>query len=242
VVHPAWPGGRRHPAHPGGGRLPGAARLLADHSFSLTLDGQEQTIQALLRAFPPGACADQPELALVRATGDLVRGRLDEAAAHLAVAESHAETTPPDRQRRLRVAIASLKLSLARRRGDLADVLEQASFLASPVTGQSDEDIALGSDLRAVALMNLGIIEAWSLALEDAERHLQEGAALARDIGLPGSWLPGAARFRVKDPPVRHYPAALPGGDIARRPARLGHRAGDRASAGHAGRQCDLDG
>ena len=31
-----------------------AARLLADHSFSLTLDGHAQTIQALLRAFPPG--------------------------------------------------------------------------------------------------------------------------------------------------------------------------------------------
>jgi LuxR family maltose regulon positive regulatory protein len=33
--------------------------------------------------------------------------------------------------------------------------------------------------------MNLGTLEAWSLALEDAERHLQEGAALARDIGRP---------------------------------------------------------
>ena len=121
----------------------------------------------------------------MRATVDLVQGRLDEAAAHLAVAETYAETTPPDRQRRLRVAIASLKLSLARRRGHLAGVIEQARFLASPVTGQSDEDIALGSDLRAVALMNLGTVEAWSLALEDAERHLQEGAVLARDIGRP---------------------------------------------------------
>ena len=145
------------------GDWPDAARLLADHSFSLTLDGQAQTIQALLRAFPPGA--DHPELALVRATGDLAQGRLDEAAAHLAVAEAYAETTPPDRQRRLRVAIASLKLSLARRRGHLAGVIEQARFLASPVTGQSDEDIALGSDLRAVALMNLGTAEAWSLGL-----------------------------------------------------------------------------
>ena len=54
VVRRAWPGGRGHPAHPGGGRLADAARLLADHSFSLTLDGQAQTIQALLRAFPPG--------------------------------------------------------------------------------------------------------------------------------------------------------------------------------------------
>ena len=36
------------------GDWPDAARLLADHSFSLTLDGQAQTIQALLQAFPPG--------------------------------------------------------------------------------------------------------------------------------------------------------------------------------------------
>ena len=141
------------------GDWPGAARLLADHAFSLMLDGHLQTVQALLRAVPPGVPAEDPELALARATSDVFRGLLGEASAHLAVAESHAETTPPDRQRRLRVAIASLKLSLARRRGDLADVLEQARFLASPVTGQSDEDIALGSDLRVVALTNLGTIE-----------------------------------------------------------------------------------
>jgi LuxR family maltose regulon positive regulatory protein len=163
-----------------------AARLLADHSFSLTLDGQAQTMQALLRAFPPGA--DHPELALVRAMGDLAQGRLDEAAAYLAVAETYAEAAPPGRQRRLRVAVASLQLSLARRRGHLAGVIEQARFLASPVTGESDEDIALGSDLRAVALMNLGTAEAWTLGLPeapDAEGHLREGADLAREIGRP---------------------------------------------------------
>ena len=81
------------------GDWPRAARLLADYSFSMTLDGQTQTIQALVQAFPPGA--DHPELALVYATVDLIQGRLDEAAAHLAVAETYAGTAPPDRQRRL---------------------------------------------------------------------------------------------------------------------------------------------
>ncbi len=160
-----------------------AARLLADHSFSLTLDGQAQTMQALVRAFPPGA--DHPELALVRAMGDLAQGRLDGTAAHLAVAEAHVRATPPDRRRRLGVAIASLQLALARRRGHLAGVIEHVRFLDSPVTGPSDEDIALGSDLRAVALMNLGTAEAWTLGLPDAERHLREGAVLARKIGRP---------------------------------------------------------
>jgi LuxR family maltose regulon positive regulatory protein len=86
------------------GEWAGAARLLADHSFSLTLDGQAQTMQALVRAFPPGE--DHSELALVRAMGDLAQGRLDEAAAHLAVAEAHAGTAPPGRRRR-RVAGAA---------------------------------------------------------------------------------------------------------------------------------------
>jgi LuxR family transcriptional regulator, maltose regulon positive regulatory protein len=161
----------------------GAARLLADHSFSLTLDGRAQTMQALLRAFPPGA--DHPELALVRAMGDLAQGRLDQAAAHLAVADAYAEAAPPGRRRRLQIAIAALNLSLAGRRGDFASVVKQASFLASPLSGLSEEDIALGSDLRAVALLNLGTVEEWSLGLPDAERHLREGAVLAREIGRP---------------------------------------------------------
>ena len=162
-----------------------AARLLADHSFSLTLDGQTQTIQTLLRAFPRGAATNGPDLPLARATSEVARGRLDEAAAHLTVAEASIAATPADRQHRLEVATAALRLSLARKRGHLAGVVEQLRFLAMPITGQSDEDIALDSDLRAVALMNLGIVEAWSLANQDSARHLQEAAELARKIGRP---------------------------------------------------------
>jgi LuxR family maltose regulon positive regulatory protein len=166
------------------GDWPAAARLLADHCFSMMLDGQAQTIRALLRAFPPGT--EHPELALVRAMSEHVLGRLDEAFAHLAVAEAHARTAPPDRRRGLEVGIAALRVSLARRRGHLTGVLEQVAFLASPLNAESDEDIALGSDLRAVALLNLGAAEAWSPGrLADAERHLREGAALAREIGRP---------------------------------------------------------
>jgi LuxR family maltose regulon positive regulatory protein len=164
------------------GDWPEAARLLADQSFNLTMNGNAQAVRALLQAFPRGA--HYPELALVRAGRSLAQGRLAEAAAHLSAAEEHAETTTPDRQRRLGIAITSLKLSLATRRGHLAGVTEQAGFLASPVTGRSDEDIVAGNDLRAVALMNLGTVEA-SLRLADAERHLREGAVLARRIGRP---------------------------------------------------------
>jgi LuxR family maltose regulon positive regulatory protein len=162
-----------------------AARLLADHSFGMTLDGQAQTIQALLRAFPPGVVTDGPDLPLAHATSELARGHLDEAAAHLSVAEASIASTPPGRRNRLEVATAALKLSLARKRGHLAGVVEQVRFLAAPITAQSAEEIALDSDLRAVALMNLGAVEAWALGNQDSQRHLQEGAELARRIGRP---------------------------------------------------------
>jgi LuxR family maltose regulon positive regulatory protein len=161
-----------------------AARLLTDHSFSLILDGHAPTVKALVRAFPPGAGAD-PGLALVRAGYGLVQGHLDEAAAHLAIAKSYAGTTPPGRRRRLQVAVASLRLWLAQRRADLAGVVEQVELLAAPEAGQSGADIALDADLRALALLHLGTAEAWSPGHPDAERHLLEGAALARRIGRP---------------------------------------------------------
>jgi LuxR family maltose regulon positive regulatory protein len=100
------------------------------------------------------------------------------------VAEAHVETTPADRRRRLRVATRSLRLTLAMRRGDLAGVLEQATSHASPVPSRSGIDIALENDLRAMALLNLGTVEA-SLALPHAESHLREAAGLAHEIGRP---------------------------------------------------------
>src|SRR4029077_5780931 len=80
---------------------PHAARLLGDHLFSLTLDGQEGSVAALLRSFPPGASAEHPELALAQAATQLGQGRLDEASAQLQVAASHVESAPPARRRQL---------------------------------------------------------------------------------------------------------------------------------------------
>ncbi|HEY0806688.1 MAG TPA: AAA family ATPase, partial [Pseudonocardiaceae bacterium] len=156
-----------------------AARLLTDHTLSLTLDGQAATVGALLRGFPARAGEDSPELALVHAIADLDRMRLSEAAAHLEIARAYAATRPPDRRHRLTMALTSVELLLARLRGHFDGVYEQAETLASPVAGQAN------TDGRAVALMNLGVTEAWSLRLADSERHLTEGAALARDIGRP---------------------------------------------------------
>ena len=121
------------------GDWPDAARLLADHLFSLTLDGQEGTIAALLRSFPAGASVDHPELALAHAAVELAQGRLEEAAAQLALAESHVQSAPPGRRRRLAVAIASLRLALARRSGQFTEVIEQVNLLDASTAGESSE-------------------------------------------------------------------------------------------------------
>ncbi|HEX4734768.1 MAG TPA: AAA family ATPase, partial [Thermoleophilaceae bacterium] len=104
------------------GDWPDAARLVADHSFRWVLDGQAGTIDAVLQAFPEGASAAHPDLALAHAAAELNQGRLDEAAAQLALAERHVESAPPARRRRLTVAIASLRLALARRNGRFTEV------------------------------------------------------------------------------------------------------------------------
>ena len=164
------------------GDWPDASRLLSDHLFSLILDGQEGAIAMLLRAFPGGVSADDPELALARAAVQLAQGRLEEAAAQLALAESHVQSAPPGHARRLSVAIASLRLALARRSGQFAEVMEQVSLLDASI---ADRSCPRRTELRGVALMNLGIVETWSRRFDDAERHLSEGAALARAIDRP---------------------------------------------------------
>ncbi len=166
------------------GDWPDAARLVADHSFRWVLDGQAGTIRAVLQAFPEGASVDHPDLALAHAAAELNQGRLEEAAAQLALAESHVQSAPPAR-RRLAVAIASLRLALARRSGQFSEVVEQVNLLDASIANESSEPIAMGSELRGVALLNLGIVETWSGRLADAQRHLSEGAALAQTIGRP---------------------------------------------------------
>jgi LuxR family transcriptional regulator, maltose regulon positive regulatory protein len=167
------------------GDWPDAARLVADHSFRWVLDGQAGTISAVLQAFPEGASADHPDLALAHAANELNEGRLEEAAAQLALAESHLQSAPPARRRRLAVAIASLRLAMARRSGQFTEVLEQVNLLDASVADESTDQIAMSSELRGVALLNLGIVETWSGRLTDAERHLSEAAALAQAIGRP---------------------------------------------------------
>jgi LuxR family maltose regulon positive regulatory protein len=162
-----------------------AARMLTDHALSLTLDGQAGTVAALLRSFPARTGEDSPDLTLVRAIADQYQLRLDQTDAHLRQVRAYAATAPPARRHQLQLAVASVDLLSARLRGHFDSIFEQAGALLYPGDGQPNADAAPGGDLKAVALLNLGVTEAWSLRLADSERHLAEGAALACRIGRP---------------------------------------------------------
>jgi LuxR family maltose regulon positive regulatory protein len=76
-------------------------------------------------------------------------------------------------------------LALARRSGQFAEVVEQVNLLDASTADGSIDLIGMESELRAVALMNLGIVERWSGQFADSERHVTEGATLAQAIGRP---------------------------------------------------------
>jgi LuxR family maltose regulon positive regulatory protein len=122
-----------------------AARMLAEHALSLTLDGQAGTVAALLRSFPARTGEDSPDLSLVRAIAYQYQLRLDQTDAHLREVRAYAATTPPARRHRLQMAIASVDLLSARLRGHFDGIFEQAGALLCPGDG---ETIARGTGHR----------------------------------------------------------------------------------------------
>jgi LuxR family maltose regulon positive regulatory protein len=161
-----------------------AGDLVGQFGFSIALDGSFATMRALLEAFPREAFAN-PELAAFLAYGEVIRPSLDTAAAYIAFAENHASEVPGERRPAFDAMLATARLTLARWRGDYAAAVREAPGMLAPSGAQTLGEIAAERDLRAVALLTLGIIEVWAGAGDDAERHLREGADLARRIGRP---------------------------------------------------------
>ena len=170
-----------------------AARLLSDHWLDLYLGGRGATLAGLLARFPCRVVAASPELTAVQVAGDLVRGCLEDARRHLAMATSALAAVPADRRGRVQVMLAVLRLFLARRFVDFPVVVEEAQRLLALTEAADAPRLGLSEDLRAAAFISLGIAEMWALRFEDAEWHLEQGVALARQIGRPYLELHGLA-------------------------------------------------
>lgn len=130
---------------------------------------------------------------MLAAADELAQGPLEAAERHLAMAALGSESVPADRRGQFELLLGVVRLLHARQRGNPQAVSEEAERLQAvaeaPDAAQYDLAPAaragLYDELRALALISLGITEFWAARLDRAERHLEEGVALTRRIGLP---------------------------------------------------------
>jgi LuxR family maltose regulon positive regulatory protein len=163
-----------------------AARLLADNYLALTMDGRGETLHALLGKFPPDAHLGDGDLAAALAIDSILHGLLDEAAAHLRVAQRLAAAAPAGRRRVFDGYLAVIEVELARRRHDLAKAQGALRELEATLDATADaEETPVRPDYWALTLMNLGIAELWAGRLDDARQHLEDALSRTPRISRP---------------------------------------------------------
>ena len=166
-----------------------AVRLLGDHWPGLQLGGQAATVHAMIAEFPAEARAADAELAALAAADELAQGSLEAAERYLGLAARGSSSVPAGRRGQLQVLLGVVRLLVARQRGDLPAVADQAQRLQAlaeaPDAAREVAERGLGEELRALALISLGTTEVWTAQFEEAQRHLEQGRALALRIGRP---------------------------------------------------------
>jgi LuxR family transcriptional regulator, maltose regulon positive regulatory protein len=162
-----------------------AARLIADHWPGLYLDGQATTIHELLAGFPAGLAAADAELAVVAAADELAQGSLEAAERYLALAGRRSDSVPEARRGQARLLLGVVSLLLARQRGNLPGVAEQAQRLAAMAEDADTAQPGLMEELRALALISVGSTLYWTARRAEAGEQLERGIALARQTRRP---------------------------------------------------------
>ena len=173
------------------GRLGEAVRYAAesgDWSFAAALVVDEFAVgqvieprghQPLAEAFagmPRDAAWTQPEPLLVQAATRLGRGRGETSMAPLAAAESMLGSRPAGDHVPARLAVALIRLALARRAGDL-EAATAASGRARALAAQLPGEVhARHPEVEAQVLAGRGMAELWAGRLDEAAVYFAEGA------------------------------------------------------------------
>jgi LuxR family maltose regulon positive regulatory protein len=176
-----------------------AARLLADHWPGLHLEGQAAIVHELLAGFPTETRVADGELAALSALDELSRGSMETAERYLGLAARASAGVGAERRGQAELLLGIARLLHARQRGDLPAVAEQADRLQALSDAADATRPGLGEDLRALALITLGSAEFWAAKIDEAERHLDQGVALARRIGRPYLEFTGLAYQAAND-------------------------------------------
>jgi LuxR family maltose regulon positive regulatory protein len=162
-----------------------AARMLADQWPALYLDGQAAAVHQLLAIFPTGKRMADAELAVLSAVDELGQGSMEAAERYLAVVERESASVATERHGQAQLLLGIARLLYARQRGHLSAVAEEARRLQAIADDSNAKGPGLGEDLRALTLISLGRAEFLALQIDESERHLKQGVALARQIERP---------------------------------------------------------
>jgi LuxR family maltose regulon positive regulatory protein len=162
-----------------------AACLLADYWPDLHLAGQDATTHQLLAAFPAETRVADAELAVLSALDELAQGSIEGAERYLGLAERASASVATERRGQVQLLLGIARLLHARQRGNLPAVADEAGRLQAIADAPDATRPGLGEDLHALALINLGSAEFWAARMEEGERHLERGVALARRRGRP---------------------------------------------------------
>jgi LuxR family transcriptional regulator, maltose regulon positive regulatory protein len=162
-----------------GGQWTQAAELLTGVWRRFILDGEIAVLGELVDQFPSDVVVADAELLAVRAARRLAVGDGDGADGDLRLAERAGMDLPQRRRAPFEVTLATVSLYRARLRGDL-DAAVAAARRMLPAQGPGLGELGSDDDMRALALLNLGIAELWTGALAAATHHLWEGLAAAR--------------------------------------------------------------
>ena len=162
-----------------------AARLLGESYIGLILDGRLAIVHELLAAFPPEALTENPDLAIALAGARVFEGRFEDAASFVDLADRRSAKMADEQRWRFDLRLANMRLWVARLRGDLSTALQAMESVEAALAAQPAGEAAWSTDLRATALLNLGITELWAFRIANARSHLEEALALVRRAERP---------------------------------------------------------
>ena len=151
------------------------------------------------------------------AADELAQGSLEEAERYLGLAARRkAASVPAGRRGQAQLLLGVVRLLLARQRGNLPAVAEEARRLQALAEAPDAAQPGLGEELRALALISLGITEFWA-----AGSRRQSGTWSRASRWRAGS---GGRFWSSLGLAHQHGDRDLPVSPYARRPSAAGRR------------------
>lgn len=173
------------------------ADVISKAGFPLLLRGELAELADVLKQVPSAVLRANPSYPLAIAGGALETGDVRDAESWIALTDEHAGLVRDGDREMFLVGRAIIGLYRSRLTGDVSLAEEDALVLLGGTREPSFDDFGYATDLRALALINLGALELWTGHLEEAGRDLLDGTEAARVRGLEYLELYGLTHLAV---------------------------------------------